>query len=49
MTENYGTKAKLEIPWNLWVPCNNPLLLHTMIRAGYVRTEVKLKPKLMDI
>jgi len=40
MTENYGTKAKLEIPWNLWVPCNNPLLLHTMIRAGYVRTEI---------
>ena len=40
MREKYNSALKLDIPWNLWVPCNNPLLLHTMIRAGFTRTQV---------
>ena len=41
MKDKYSTKIiKLDIPWNLWTPCNNPLLLHTFIRAGFARKEV---------
>ena len=40
LKEQYDSSIKLDIPWNLWINCNNPLLLHTFIRAGFVRTQV---------
>ena len=53
LKEQYDSSIKLDIPWNLWINCNNPLLLHTLIRAGFVRKQVnqvklvveKLDPK----
>ena len=44
MNEKYeGETLKLEIPWNIWIPCSNPLLLHTFLRAGFVRRQVSLQ------
>ena len=30
----------LGIPWHLWTPCTNPLLLDCLTRAGYTQTQV---------
>ena len=30
----------LGIPWHLWTPCTNPLLIDCLTRAGYKQTQV---------
>jgi len=34
-TQKYEKFVRLEIPWNLWTACHNPLLLRCMLRAGF--------------
>ena len=40
--EQYSTPwLPLAIPWHLWAPCTNPLLLAAMTRAGFTRSPVR--------
>ena len=39
--EAYEETVELDIPWNLWTPCTNPLLLHSTLRAGFVKRQVQ--------
>ena len=38
--QKYGKFVRLEIPWNLWTACHNPLLLRCMARAGFQAKQV---------
>ena len=38
--QKYENFVRLEIPWNLWTACHNPLLIRCMVRAGFKAKQV---------
>ena len=38
--QKYEKFVRLEIPWNLWTACHNPLLIRCMVRAGFQAKQV---------
>jgi hypothetical protein len=36
----------LDVPWHLWSPCTNPLMLDCLTKAGYLLTKVSKNPTL---
>lgn len=38
--QKYEKFVRLEIPWNLWTACHNPLLIRCMVRAGFKAKQV---------
>ena len=40
--QKYEKFVRLDIPWNLWTACHNPLLIRCMVRAGFKAKQVNL-------
>eukprot|EP00091_Calanus_sinicus_P008256 TRINITY_DN2010_c0_g1_i1.p1 TRINITY_DN2010_c0_g1~~TRINITY_DN2010_c0_g1_i1.p1 ORF type:complete len:331 (+),score=34.35 TRINITY_DN2010_c0_g1_i1:197-1189(+) len=38
--QKYEKFVRLEIPWNLWTACHNPLLIRCMVRAGFQAKQI---------
>jgi len=38
--QKYENFVRLEIPWNLWTACHNPILIRCMVRAGFKATQI---------
>ena len=43
--QKYKNFVRLEIPWNLWTACHNPLLIRCMVRAGFKAKQVIVTEK----
>ena len=41
--QKYENFISLEIPWNLWTPIQNPLLIRCMTKAGFRMKPVRIQ------